>query len=307
MSNYYLNSNTVKLSDVAKYITDTNVANAYVGNGLTANTSVFTTSVTENPNNFNYKYNGTDISTYCIAAYVESSGSNTFSSIPAWCKNIRAILIGGGGGGSQHYYNFDAHRNQNNNRNNSEEHDNNNNDQHQHISGAGGGGGGFIYLKTTLVTSVSIQVGSGGGPANPGGNTILTTSAGTFSAYGGGGGTRTVVSGISQGVGGDGGITTQVTNGAYNNGTAGTKTDNQTFSSTVTDRTFKGGVGGNAGTQNTYTTNTDILNYGKGGDGVSITYRIDSSQQQWGTHNAPTSTQAATSGSGGYYRIYFLQ
>lgn len=52
-------------------------------------------TVNERPNNLNYKYNGVDISTYCIAKYSITTGS---IAIPTKCTSIGVILVGGGAG-----------------------------------------------------------------------------------------------------------------------------------------------------------------------------------------------------------------
>ena len=100
MSNYY--KENVRLSSFAKIITNVTVNNLFTNLGIPLN-SGYTTDVTvlanERPNAIKYTYNNVDISTWCIAPWVESVGSTAFTSIPAWCNKIRAILIGGGGGG----------------------------------------------------------------------------------------------------------------------------------------------------------------------------------------------------------------
>jgi len=99
MSNYYKNSTVLRINDICKYITTNDITNNYYRNlGIPLGTTTFTSSINENPANLGYKYNTTDISTYCIATYIESSVT-TFSSVPSWCNKIRAILVGGGGTG----------------------------------------------------------------------------------------------------------------------------------------------------------------------------------------------------------------
>ena len=55
------------------------------------------------PNNFGYKINGTDISQYFTAKYIDyspSQGTNTFSgTVPNSANKLKVILIGGGSGG----------------------------------------------------------------------------------------------------------------------------------------------------------------------------------------------------------------
>jgi len=101
MSNYYKNG--VSLSTLCKGITTSNYGASFNSLGLTLvtiDTVSSTTAVNEKPNNLGYLLNGTDISTYCIAPYVESTGTNNYSSIPSWCSGIRTVLIGGGGTGT---------------------------------------------------------------------------------------------------------------------------------------------------------------------------------------------------------------
>lgn len=99
MSNFY--KGNVALNQFVSYITNSSAYNSYTNLGITLNTgytSVFTSSVNEVPSNINYQYQNADISTYCIAPWVESTGTK-FTAVPSWCNKIRAVLIGGGGGG----------------------------------------------------------------------------------------------------------------------------------------------------------------------------------------------------------------
>ena len=126
MSNYYKGSISLspnRLSEICKGIltpvsnTIPDISNNYfkqLGLPIVSATFAGVNTINEKPNSLGYLYNGTDISQYCIAPYVESTGS-TFTSIPSWCKNIRAILIGAGGdggsgtSGSQQYNNRQEH------------------------------------------------------------------------------------------------------------------------------------------------------------------------------------------------------
>ena len=110
MSNYYKGSISLSpnsLDTICKGILTPNgstipdISNNYfkqLGLPIVSATFAVVNDINEKPNNLGYLYNGTDISQYCIAPYVESTGT-TFSSIPPWCKNVRAILIGAGGNG----------------------------------------------------------------------------------------------------------------------------------------------------------------------------------------------------------------
>lgn len=99
MSNYYKNSTVVRISDICKNITTNDISNNYYRNlGIPFGSTTFNSDINEKPANLGYKYNNIDISTYCIATYIESSVT-TFTSVPTWCNKIRAILVGGGGSG----------------------------------------------------------------------------------------------------------------------------------------------------------------------------------------------------------------
>lgn len=98
MANYYYKTNTT-LSSIIKGTTNTNIQAAYGGTGgLTIATTTFSSVVTETPSTLNYSYQGTDISTSCIAYWVE--GSSGTPTKPTWCTKIRAVLVGGGGAGA---------------------------------------------------------------------------------------------------------------------------------------------------------------------------------------------------------------
>ena len=98
MTNYYYKTNTT-LSSIIKGTTNTNIQAAYGGTGgLIIATSTFSSVVTETPSTLNYSYQGTDISTSCIAYWEE--GSSGTPTKPIWCTKIRAILVGGGGAGA---------------------------------------------------------------------------------------------------------------------------------------------------------------------------------------------------------------
>jgi len=110
MSNYYKGSISLspnRLSEICKGILTPSesvvpdISNNYfkqLGLPIVSATFAGVNTINEKPNSLGYLYSGTDISQYCIAPYVDSS-ETTFTSIPSWCKNIRAILIGAGGDG----------------------------------------------------------------------------------------------------------------------------------------------------------------------------------------------------------------
>lgn len=104
MANYYklqINTSTYYLNDVVKNYTDNIFNDNYKNTNITKSSNTFNSSINEKPSALGYKYNNTDISQYCISMYVESAGSTTFTTVPVWCKKIRAILIGGGGNGKK--------------------------------------------------------------------------------------------------------------------------------------------------------------------------------------------------------------
>ena len=115
MSNYYRDSidiaqTLVKYIITSKTISTTigNVSGNTVNSSFTSSTSttytsgIFTTTsssdftnIDESPSTLYYTYQGTDVSEWCIASYVDSSTG--VGTIPSWCTNVRIILIGGGG------------------------------------------------------------------------------------------------------------------------------------------------------------------------------------------------------------------
>jgi len=100
MSNYYKES--IRLSNICLSINTSDVSNNSFKNlniPLNSTAGFFTGTVNEKPDNLGYTINGTDISTYCIANYFETSSATSFTT-PSWCKKIRAVLIGAGGSGS---------------------------------------------------------------------------------------------------------------------------------------------------------------------------------------------------------------
>ena len=139
MSNYYTNS--IRLSDIIQYDTNGIVKSKFSGLSITTKTdySGFNSSYINEQiqTGTGYNYSGTDISSYCIAAYTESaSGNFSSSSIPSWCNKIRAVLIGGGGGGAS-TYNNDQNVHQNYDSNQHQHYDSNyhyNYDYNQHYN-----------------------------------------------------------------------------------------------------------------------------------------------------------------------------
>lgn len=98
MSNYLYKSNgvSVELSSSIKYFTNSAAATAY--NLTYTNYSSQFQNITETPNTTNYKYQNSDLSTFSIASWIETTASTSIS-LPTWCNKIRAVLVGAGGGG----------------------------------------------------------------------------------------------------------------------------------------------------------------------------------------------------------------
>ena len=292
MANYYKNTN-IKLSDTIKLTTLQTISDRYLSNSanfITVNSSYssdFSTAIDEKITSTNsYYINNTDISTYCIANWIESSTSNFASSlIPSWCNKIRAILIGGGGGGGGRNSVSDTaavtnqfpYDNQRSFRHLSFQYgsksDIQKQDQTSHVttnhntySGGGGGGGGFLYLSTTDITNVksnvNITLGTGGAAGTSGNDTVLTINTTQYKGDKG-----SAASGTTSGTGGSG-------NSTYNGGNGGNG-----------GTTTSGTAGLNGGIS--ITNNDSIKVHGKGGVGAN-------------------SVSNATAGSNGYYRIYYL-
>jgi hypothetical protein len=290
-SSYKLNN--VPLSSIVQYITDTTRNDAFGSANLTLKTdytSKFASNINERPNNTNYKYKDTDISSYCIAPWKEGTSTETITA-PSWCTKIRAVLVGGGGGGgngqasvssiNNYHFNMFSHHNQ---------------DWdvfYPGLSGGGGGGGGFVYIADTALTGTLIATVGGGGGANTGGqySVIQMNSQNLIVAYGGSGGAN---GSGTNGAGGAGGST----QGGYIavSGAAGSNGGSIT-----------GGNAGNSGL-NAQTQYASSLTYGNGGKGG------DAGKNPYYAHNvfggtqtdAQIAGQGGSSGTSGYYRIYYL-
>jgi hypothetical protein len=283
----------------------TSINNAFTNMTITTNPSSNNyTNINSTPNTFYYSINGVDITTYSIATFVEASSGST-TNMPSWCKNIRAVLIGGGGGstpsalGTQ----YDYHSN-NSGYNNPIATNVFNRDykvrEHKTTPGNGGGGGAFIYISSLNVTgyqTFSLSCGTGGGASTTGGATTLTISknsqTSTFTAGGGGGAqtagaasitnniSATTLYGSGQAGGGGGGTNT---GGTYQVSYQGGQQVNQAPTGT-------GGSGGKDGSIGiTPQTQTSGLTYGIGAAASSST----------------TAVVAGNSGNQGFYRIYYL-
>jgi hypothetical protein len=318
---YYKKISIIGDNGICKYILNSNnISNYYKTITTSTYTSKFNSNINENPLRTQYLILGTtDISSFSIANYIEyTSTTNININVPDWCNKIRAILIGGGGGGGsgssnikgnpvqsdtitsynsqnvhvnndiQHYhYNDCSLIHQNNTQNVHNNYDiQNPNLTHTHYTpysagtgGGGGGGGGFLYLSNIDITpssNITINVGSGGASNVNGTNTSINFNSTNFTAYGGSGG--------SSGSGGSGG---SCTSGYISvNGNGGSSTNTQS-----------GGTGGTPGSGNYLSTNSSIINNGKGGSGGS------------GGNSSTDIAYSGTSGvsgNNGYCRIYYL-
>lgn len=299
--------NNIPIKDLVKCIKDTNSYNSYVNSGITLNTTYddFTVSVDEKPTNvFNYTYNNTDISTYCIATWVDSTTG--FSSLPSWCTKIRAILIGGGGAGAQGQVslNIQYNNHENSNINIKQQYNQDNQDFYTGQAGGGGGGGGFVFLNTTSVSQLSVQCGVGGqAECESGTSTTLTINGTTIiTANGGAGGIKipfvdnneTVIDSVVTGTGVGGIAQGGALTGTGQNGAKGTP-----------DQYGSGGLPG--GQQ--YINSSSIKSYGVGGRGTRASIYgspgIQGSSSAGNDYRYIFADYYGT-GSAGYYRIYFL-
>jgi hypothetical protein len=310
MSNY--KNNELPLNTICNSITNANISNFYKGLSILSSSANFINGINEKPNNLGYSYDGIDISEYCIAAYVESSGTQ-FTSIPSWCKKIRAILVGAGGNGASgakgsnrrvdavhhNYLNLHHHRNNpnQNSANNNQDYDgtidvtyniyNNENNRHNNT---GNHNNKFNHQNNPAYHEQTNGAGGGGGG---GGGFIYLDSidiVGKSLQIQGGGSNKNTVLTIQ---------TTAYTALGGNNansttlGTAGSTQGTSTLN--VSGRNGQGannttkGLGGNAG----LSIYSNTLSYGKGGDGSDGVGGLET-------------VIAGSSGQTGYYRIYFL-
>jgi len=289
------------------------------------------------PSPLNYYNNGVDVSNYLIAAYVESSTNNS-TTIPSWCKKIRALLVGGGGGpasnvGSQH---IDAqianvHVHESNTGYNTtygatskfthhqQQYDE---EQETHIhnpdyGGGGGGGGSFVYISSydlgltgsESVQQLQVQVGVGGSLNNSGGSTILNITTTNSSKN---------VKIISNG--GNPGLNANSPHG--DNQQFGFRSGNASHGQGLritNNYPGSGGAGGNGGTVEIIKDATNNLTLTENKSGVKGNDGAAYSAGAGGSNGASSSTTYAptanikgvggsngTNGSNGYYRIYFL-
>lgn len=289
--------NNILISDQVQFIKNTNSYNAYKNSGLSLNSGYndFTSSIIETPNSaFNYKYNGTDISTYCVATWVDSNSG--FSSLPSWCTKIRAVLIGGGGAGHQGEFSYNVQNNnhQNNSIQNSNNHNHDNQDIYRGHTGGGGGGGGFVFLNTTNASEVSVQLGIGGQANGESGTaTTLIINGST----------------VVKALGGLGAAFNDAGNGGGTQG--GSLVANGGHGSLVPADDYVGVRGGGVPGGQGYVNSATIESYGKGGGGTAASF-YETGRSYTG-HEDPhdfvfyfPSHIHYQAGNDGYYRIYFL-
>jgi hypothetical protein len=295
--------NNILISNLVKIAKTTDFSNVYKNSGvsLNANYNDFTSSIIETPNYlFNYKYNGTDISTYCIATWVDSNSG--FSSLPSWCTKIRAVLIGGGGAGCQGEFSKNNQTNThiNNNIQTSRNHNHDNQDVFFGQSGGGGGGGGFVFLNTTNASQVSVQLGIGGQANGESGTatTLIINGSTVVKALGGGGAV----------LGTDGTATTGGSGGQTQGGSIVANGNNGTV---VPAQDYIGIKGGALPGGQQYINSGELKKYGVGGGGTASSYytttRTYTGQESPHdfVYNFPSNI-TYQAGSDGYYRIYFL-
>jgi hypothetical protein len=294
---YY--KNNVALSTIIKYITNSTITNYYKNTGIAQSYSYvsdFTSSINEKPTSTTYTFtsSNTDISTYSIAYWIDSTQTLT---IPAWSSSIRAILIGSGGTGGSgqgnrvyqqqdfHSHQQDYHHNDGFGHHNNHPYNQQDSQQHTYTpgtGGGGGGGGGFLYITSqitgqTTPSSQYQQYQIQAQAQTSGSNTQLSIQQTAYVAFTGG-----TAQGQNVGSGGQTNGTGTINSAGYNGSTPQSST---------------GGNGGKNGGYQTYVSSSSTLNsYGVGGAGGQGGSSTSTSQ----------SGQSGQSGGNGYYRIYFL-
>ena len=312
MSNY--KSNEIPLNTICNSITNANISNFYKGLTISSGSANFiNATINEKPNSLGYSYEGIDISQYCIATYVESSGTK-FTSIPSWCTKIRAILVGAGGSGASgakgsnrrvdavhhNYLNEHHHRNNQNQNsaNNNYDYDgpigadyNVYNDENNRHNNTGNHNNKFNHQNTA---AYDVQTsGAGGGGGGGGGFIYLDTTdiVGKSLQIQGGDSVKDTVLKIQTtsytALGGNNASNTTLGSGGATQGTSTINATGKNGKSVI--GSAKGGLGGNSGLA-VYSTN---LSYGKGGNGSDGVGGLET-------------VVSGSSGQNGYYRIYFL-
>ena len=308
MSNFKYNGTPINNIIYGSNATNTNNLNAYFVNmAISTNPSGNNHSnINSKPNTFNYSIAGTDITTYSIATFTEHGGGGATSTIPSWCKNIRAVLVGGGGGSQGSYIpaNNQHDTYSNNSGYNSQYGATNkfyrNYESHLHrtYAGYGGGGGGFIYISSMNVTgyqSFYVSCGGGGNAASWGGNTTLTivknNQTSTFTAGGGGGNAE--AGGIA--------VTNNIGAGVHSaNGQVGAGPQNigglyeVKYQGGIQQSQYTTSIGGGGGQDGSININPQTKNHGLGwGNGIYA-------------NNSYSEVVGGNVGNQGFFRIYYL-
>jgi hypothetical protein len=243
--------------------TSANVTNSYnmtATSGATSAAAPPYQNINEMPSPLGYSYQGTDISSYAVARYIELVGGQSTTTFPSWCKKIRAVIVGAGGGGGQiQQLDQQWHNSGYNNGHSATNKFYHNSDIHQHIDGGGGGGAGFIYINNSQVTGIqSLQAYAGtGGGLGAGGQAsqLILTVNGTANQFlaGGGGGANAATAGVAGGIIINAPTVQQQT--GWWNGQGGTNGTAQ----------YKQGQGGDTGAiQSGYPANSGYTGYGGG-------------------------------------------
>ena len=341
MSNYKINTNTIsQICFQNDNTTYTDVSNNYFKNiKLTSKSPTFSGTINEKPNNSGYKYNGTDVSTFCIAPYVESEGSTAYSSTPVWCTKIRAVLVGGGGSGvvgqkGQHQWQSGTHSHYLETR---QDHGNpavNSNTlieknfrvnfhatvnvNHEGVLGVGSwrqnDNSHMVSVHVDTADTNHQTAGAGGGGGGSGAfvyipEISLSTAGSTITLSAGASGQDTTLTvGSTTYTAKKGTNATGTTKGSGGTTTtiSGATQDAGADGTNGTDapNTTTAGSGG-AGGGSRITTYASSFSYGKGGNGTAGTVGTIGSG---GVAPAPPPEPSTTGigGTNGYYRIYFL-
>ena len=310
MSNFKYNGYQINQIIYGSSATNTTTLNNKFTNmtiTTTPNAAVYA-NTNSSPNTIYYSINGADISTYSMAYFSESVGGGaTVTTIPAWCKSIRAVLVGGGGGsqpstlGTQYDY-IQHNSGYNNPIATNRWHRYYENREHKSTPGSGGGGGAFIYISSLNVTgyqTISVSAGSAGSAADSGSSTTMTivknSQTSTFTAGGGSGGSSTAAGAAA--VTNTIGATFTSGSGQAGAGGSGANTGGyyeRKYQGSVQiyeETTGIGGGGGRDGSVNIIPqTNTGGLTYGSGSTAANTTQAV----------------VGGATGTQGFYRIYYL-
>lgn len=114
--NYYYNGNVTNINSIVKgFVSNlTNFQQKFQNSGSVSTTNDLGIDLTKNTaytswpycSSFGYNYLGSDVSTFCIANYVDNTAI-TKTNIPVWCTHIRVVMVSSGGTG--YIYNNQTH------------------------------------------------------------------------------------------------------------------------------------------------------------------------------------------------------